>query len=58
MLDFFPEILAKYQILVGLEIITSTDYSINRNFEKKSAKSSKYWQNIDSNAIFGQKNRA
>lgn len=38
MLDFFPEILAKYQILVGLEIITSTDYSINRNFEKKIGK--------------------
>ena len=58
MLGFLTEILAKYQILVGLEIITGTDYSVSRNFEKKSAKSSKYWQNIDSNEIFGQKNRA
>lgn len=58
MLGFLTEIFAKYWILVGLEIITGTDYSVGRNLKKKKAKSSKYWQNIDSNAIFGQKNRA
>lgn len=56
MLGFLTEILAKYQISVGLEIITGTDYSIGKNFEKKkSTKLSKYWQNISSNVIFGQK---
>lgn len=38
MLGFLTEILTKYQISVGLEIIMGTDYSVGRNLKKK-------WQN-------------
>lgn len=57
MLGFLTETLAKYQISVGLEIITGNDYLAGIS-KKKLAKSLKYYQNIDSNAIFGQKNQA